>query len=401
MTIKSFLNDAYTHQFNAKVTSIEQENQLYKIQLDHTFFYPEGGGQPCDHGNIEMLEIADVQIDQEDIFHISKDCPKFKVGENVTCKIDFSRRFTLMQQHTGQHILSSCAEKLYEANTIGFHIGADYVTIDLDQKLTQDQIVKIENSANQVIYSNKEVIAHYPTAEELANMPLRKQPKVTENIRVIEIVESDFSPCGGTHVKTTSEVGIIKIKKTEPYKSGIRIEFGCGGFALKFIQERNETINSLMKLFSVKDNEILNFTEQLLESQKNDRANLQALKEQLYKTQVAQILEQFDSEEIKVITLTETDMSMTDLRLKCNILCEAENIIVLAVSSEGEKTHLVLSKSKNVSQEFNMGQLFKSEIAPFGVKGGGNPFVAQGGSSDAVNIDEIMATLEDKIQKMF
>jgi len=273
--------------------------------------------------------------------------------------------------------------------------------VKLDQKLNQDQILLLENMANQVIYNNKLVLAHYPSSDELAAMPLRKQPKVTENIRVIEIVDTDFSPCGGTHVASTSEVGIIKIKKVEPYKSGIRIEFGCGAFALKFIQERNNTINSLMKLFSVKDNEILSFSEQLLEIQKNDRANLHILKEQLYKVQVAQLLEQFESDDIRVITVNESEINMADLRLKCNLICETDNNIVIAVGREQEKTHIVLAKSKNIENEFDMGKLFKTEIAPLGIKGGGNSFVAQGGSSEFVNVDDVINKLEEKIQQLF
>ncbi len=401
MTIKSFLNNAYIYDFEAIVESIISKDSTFSIVLNHTFFYPEGGGQPCDLGNIEGYAISDVQIIDDQIMHIVKEQPLFKVGDSVKCSLDFSRRFTLMQQHTGQHILSACAEKLYEANTIGFHIGDDYITIDLDQKLNQDQILTLENMANQVVYNNKQVLAHYPNSEELAAMPLRKQPKVTENIRVIEIVDTDYSPCGGTHVATTSEVGIIKIKKVEPYKSGIRIEFGCGAFALKFIQERNNTINSLMKLFSVKDNEILSFSEQLLEFQKSDRANLHLLKEQLYKVQVAQLLEQFESDDIRVITVNEPEINMADLRLKCNLICETDNNIVIAVGRENEKTHIVLAKSKNIDSEFDMGKLFKTEIAPLGIKGGGNPFVAQGGSSEFVNIDDVINKLEEKIQLLF
>ncbi|GAB6109569.1 alanyl-tRNA editing protein [Fusibacter bizertensis] len=401
MTLKSFLDDAYTKKFEATVNAIIHDDDTFKIQLDHTYFYPEGGGQPCDFGMINDNVISDVQILDHDIFHISQTKPTFTVGDQVSCEIDFSRRFTLMQQHSGQHILSACAEKLFEANTVGFHIGQDYVTIDLDQKLNSDQLMLLENRANQVIYANKPIIAHYPSSLELSAMPLRKQPKVTENIRVIEIVDTDFSPCGGTHVKTTSEVGIIKIKKTEPYKTGIRIEFGCGAYALKFIQERNDTINTLMKLFSVKDDEIISYSEQLLASQKSDRANLHIIKEQLYKVQVAQLLEQFESDEIRVITLLETDINMTDLRLKCNILCDSDNNIVLAIGTENEKTHIVLAKSKNIDKEFDMGKLFKSIVVPLGIKGGGNPFVAQGGSSELVNTEDLVTLLEEKIQSMF
>ena len=403
MTLKAYQSNAYVKDFTAKIVEITELAEGHAIALDHTFFYPEGGGQPCDFGRIEQMGIINVVIDNDRIYHITTSATShLKVGEKVDCSIDFQRRFAFMQQHTGQHILSSCAEKLFNANTVGFHIGEDYVTIDLDQKLSLEDLDALETLANSIVYANIDVKTHYPSSAELEHMPLRKMPKVTENIRVIEVADFDFSPCGGTHTKTTSEVGIIKIKRFEPYKTGIRIEFGCGYFALESFKKRNETINALMRLFSVADHEILTFSEQLLEHQKNDRHKIEQLKEQLLKNQVAQLHETYEediTDDIKVITLDENDMSMADLRLKCALICEVENYIVIATSVENDKTHLVLSKSKNLGLEFDMGLLFKGYVAPLGIKGGGNPFVAQGGTSETVSIESIHALLEDKIKE--
>lgn len=405
MTIKSYTQDAYKSEFHSKIVDMTVKNGLNAIILDHTYFYPEGGGQPTDQGYIEQFKIVDVQIDQDIVYHLTEASIDHLIqGQTVQCKIDFDRRLALMQQHTGQHILSSCAEKLFDANTVGFHIGEDYVTIDLDKKLNTEDVERLEKRANDLVFENLEVKAHYPTEEALKNMPLRKQPKVTQDIRVIEVDGVDFSPCGGTHLHTTSEVGLIKIKRTENYKSGVRLEFCCGYFALETFKRRNDTVNQLMRLFSVKDDEILTFCEQLLENQKQDRSMLHQLKEQLYRTQVDHMIETYEDEallnDIKVITLIEPDTTMVDLRLKTAMIAEHDNFVIFAAANENEKTHFVLSKSKNLSQEFDMGSMFKNHVVPYGAKGGGNQMVAQGGMIGTADIEAIFAGLENALKSI-
>jgi len=402
MTVKHYNTNAYIKEFQAKVVALVDRTEGNAIVLDATYFYPEGGGQPCDLGMIDGVKIKDVIIEDDIIYHITDaSIHHLTVDQSIDCTIDFDRRFAFMQQHTGQHILSSCAEKLYDANTIGFHMGEDYVTIDLDKKLSNEDVDAIENMANAIIFANKAVMAHYPTSEELSKMPLRKQPKVTENIRVIEVDGIDFSPCGGTHTKTTAEVGLLKIKRIETYKAGIRIEFGCGIYALNSFKKRGETINSLMRLFSIQDSEVVSFCMQLLENQKSDRLMISDLKEQLYRLQVAHLLANYEEDleaDIKVISLLENPMSMNDLRFKTSLICEQDNNIVIAVASENDKTHFVLAKSKNLDNVFDMGALFKAHIAPHGIKGGGNPFVAQGGINQALDAQTLIESIETALQ---
>ncbi len=401
MTIKSFLQDAYTWHFKAKVTGIETINNRTAILLDHTYFYPEGGGQPSDFGTIDGIKIEDVQITNDVIAHYTTEKVNFNIGDSVDARIDENRRFTLMQQHSGQHLLSSCAEKLYNANTVGFHIGDDYITIDLDQKLDASQIIALEKAANELIYKNLEIVAHYPSSEELLQMPLRKQPKVTENIRVIEIIDADFSPCGGTHLKRTGEIGIVKIKRVEPYKTGVRIEFGCGRFALDFMNERNEIVNHLMRLFSVKDNEILSFSELLIQRQKEDKAKLQLYKEKLIKYEVELLMQGYDSEEdsetIKIITLNEIDLPMVDLRFKVGLITSEPDRIVIGASSEEGKSHMVVAKSENIGDSVDIGRLFKEIAGTYGIRGGGNKTVAQGGTTESVDLEALFEAFESQI----
>lgn len=404
MTKKLYLNDPYIKKCEAVIQDVIRYDKGLAIVLDQTIFYPEAGGQPYDTGWIDAVRIDEVRIEDDLIFHITtQDTIELSPGDAVTCSIDFNRRFTLMQQHSGQHILSAIAEKFFAAQTIGFHIGDDYVTIDLDKRISEDEIRLLENEANRVVFSNHAIKAHYPDPHDLRRMPLRKQPKVSENIRVIEVESVDFSPCGGTHTAYTSEVGLIKIKRTEAYKSGIRIYFGCGHYALDLFIKRNDIVNTLSQLFSASDEDLISFCQQLLEHQKEDRKEILNLKKKNIELSVEQLLSNYADaldEDLKVITLNETDESMNNLRTKVAMICEHDNFIVLGTSIENFKRHVVLSKSKNIGPEYDMNSLFKTFISPLGIRGGGSQVMAQGGGEHTCDIDESFENILEHIKSV-
>lgn len=404
--MKKFLEDAYRHEFHANVNGVvPYETDQTAIILDETYFYPEGGGQPSDIGWIEAIEIVDVQIKDDIIYHLvaKKDQETAMALRGlVKCNLDWKHRFTLMQQHSGQHILSSTAEKLFNANTVGFHIGKDYITIDLDQKLKASDVMEMETLANEILNLNVEIIAHYPDPQALAQMPLRKQPKVAENIRVIEVVGYDFSPCGGTHVRLTGEIGMIKVKKIENYKQGIRIEFVCGNYALDTFTVRNDIVNELSTLLSVKDFEIVDFVKQMIENAKQDKKDLSDIKHELMALEVQDLINMFDEVDgIKVIRLEEEETTMNDLRSKVQLICQTPNFIVLARSIEGDKCHIVLSKSKEDSASLSsieMNYFFKTYGPSISLKGGGNAHMAQGGTTSNMDLDAFFEQIENDIQ---
>lgn len=397
-----YLSDAYVNEFSAVIVSVEKSGNDFGIILDETYFYPEGGGQPGDRGTIDGHDIKDTLLEDGRILHITTHSfENVTLGKKVNCIIEGKRRFALMQQHTGQHLLSSCAEKLYDAATIGFHIGEDYVTIDLDKKLSTNEIENLEALANKTIWSNIEVVAHYPTEDELKRLPLRKQPKVTKDIRVIEIKDFDFSPCGGTHTKTTAEIGILKIKKTENYKTGIRIEFVCGLYAFNVFKNQNQIISELMQLYSVQEHEVVDFAKNSLEQVKISKKEILLLEEELLNHSVNALLSNFeDYEGIKVVKLSEDNTGMNNLRKKCSKICSNPNFIVIGTSSDDIKTHIVLSKSQNIPNEIDMNGLFNSYFAPLGCKGGGNAVSSQGGIDGQLDTDSIIEEIESYIEKI-
>ncbi|HKL43494.1 MAG TPA: alanyl-tRNA editing protein, partial [Clostridia bacterium] len=358
----------------------------YGVVLDRTYFYPEGGGQPSDLGLIDDIAVKDVYYYKDEIVHLLEAAVKL---EKVSCKIDWQRRLDFMQQHLGQHILSRAFEMKYDANTIGFHIGDDYVTIDLDQKLNQDALDLVEDFSNQIVYESRPVEILSPTKEELKEMPLRKEPTVSEDIRVIRIKDFDFSPCGGTHLKTTSEVGIIKIKKSNNNNEGIRVEFVCGRWALKDYQWKNQMINDISHLLTIKTSDIKDRVEALNTEVIETKKEMNALKTEILDMKTQAIAKDYEIVDgVHVITQKLEDYGIKELRYIANNIIEKENTRVCLVGLEGNQVHLVLGKNKAL--DYDLKESFSDFIDRLEGNGGGSPFLCQGSGTNHDAIVEII-----------
>lgn len=401
-TIKKYLDSSYTHKFNAIIRDVITCDTCYKIILDETFFYPLGGGQPADKGFIGDYEIFDVQHENEAISHYTKSVVDTQlIGQAIACEVDFSRRHQLMQHHTGQHLLSACAYKKWHANTFGMHLSENYVTVDLDKKLTKEEIQELETTCNQLIFDSLLIKTHTPTPSELNKLPLRKPSKVEEDVRVIEIDTLDFSPCGGTHLNTTSEIGLLKILKFENYKSGIRIEFVCGKSALEHFRHYHETVFQLMHLFSVQSHEVLETVQTQLEALKRERLEKQAIEKEWLQQQVKEILLKSPTiNDIKYIELLEDHTPMNKLREKVQLITSLEPCLVIAGAYDGQKSHLVLGKSNGVFSKLELHQTFKKIAPKFGLRGGGNASMAQGGSDGTLNFNEIFSKIKNEVTEI-
>jgi len=386
MTVKKFLEDSYKKEFVARVQSCTKLKDGYGVVLDRTYFYPEGGGQPSDLGLIDDIAVKDVYYYKDEIVHLLEAAVKL---EKVSCKIDWQRRLDFMQQHLGQHILSRAFEMKYDANTIGFHIGDDYVTIDLDQKLNQDALDLVEDFSNQIVYESRPVEILSPTKEELKEMPLRKEPTVSEDIRVIRIKDFDFSPCGGTHLKTTSEVGIIKIKKSNNNNEGIRVEFVCGRWALKDYQWKNQMINDISHLLTIKTSDIKDRVEALNTEVIETKKEMNALKTEILDMKTQAIAKDYEIVDgVHVITQKLEDYGIKELRYIANNIIEKENTRVCLVGLEGNQVHLVLGKNKAL--DYDLKESFSDFIDRLEGNGGGSPFLCQGSGTNHDAIVEII-----------
>jgi alanyl-tRNA synthetase len=386
---KLYFDDSYITEFQANIIEVVPYKDKYAILLDKSYFYPESGGQPSDIGTINDIKIEYVTEENGNILHITSE--EVTIGA-ADCKIDWMHRFDNMQQHTGQHILSACFYKLYRGETSSFHIGKDSSTIEIDvESFDNEMIEKIEIMANSIVFNNIAVTAGIVDKEALTLLPLRKQPKVESNIRIITIADIDYSPCGGTHVSRTGEIGLIKIKRLEKLKSSYKFEFVCGTRALKDYANKNHIVNKLGSYLSTPEQEVENAFIKFTEDYKDLQKQLSQLRNELVHYEV-QYLQQNASKlnGINVMIKAFENKDFNDIKLISQALVSNPSTIAL-LASKGQSCQLIFARSENI--ETNMNDLLKAILPLLNGKGGGSPKAAQGGGIG--DIEEALRAARD------
>ncbi|WP_339303884.1 alanyl-tRNA editing protein [Paenibacillus sp. FSL R5-0519] len=378
MTQKIYYDSAYTREWHTTITGkVDKEDGVY-VTLAETAFYPHGGGQPCDVGQIGGIAVLDVNIEDGEVWHKLERAPE---QSEVQCELDWARRFDHMQQHTGQHLLSAMTLKVAEAMTLSFHLGTEYDTIDVAAELGADQLTIIEQEVNRQIYRNARINTSWVTAEEAAQLPLVKQPTVTEDIRIVEIEGVEYNACGGTHVSATGEIGIIKLLKTEKVKGGTRIYFKCGTRALNEFTSTQHVLNSIMVKLKTSKDELLERIEKMELEQKQLQTELNAVKT----TNDAYYAEQLlVAREGLVIAQVFEDKSLKDMQsLATKLTTDHEGLVLFASISEAK----VVLAQNGQPPEWACGPFFKGNLGAYQGKGGGSEKMAQAGfasSEDAL-----------------
>ena len=377
MTEKIYLENPYLRQIEARITEKKYMNNKYYIKTNKTIFYPNlAGGQPGDKGTINGVEVLDTYEDGVDIVHVVKDNIH---SDRVQLSIDWNNRFDYMQQHSGQHLLSSVFYKLFNGETIGFYIGKEYVYIDIDiPKITEEEIEKIEEFANKIIFSSFSIKSYIVERKDMDKLPVRKDPIVNSNIRIVEIDGIDFSPCCGTHLRNTGEIGMIKIRKVESYKGNIRVEFVCGNRALKDYTWKSKSIKDISNLLSSKDKDAYNRVEKLYTAKENLEKENRLLREKLNKYIAADLIRKSETiNGINLIFNKSIDMEFKELQSLLPYVNLIENTIVL-FGVEGKDTgQFILSRSQNL--QINMKEIFEEISQDMEIRGGGSPQTIQGG----------------------
>lgn len=249
-TEKLYYADPFLQDFTATVLSCEAGKGGYLVTLDRTAFYPEGGGQPADHGTMNGLAVTDVHEKNGVIFHTVEN--SVEIGENVDCAIDWARRFDHMQQHSGEHILSGILCRDYHCDNVGFHMGADTVTIDYNAELTWQQVLAAEEEANRAIWADTPVEITYPSPEELEQLDYRSKKALTGQVRIVTFPGADCCACCGTHVLRAGQVGIIKVLSCQKFHSGVRMEILCGERAYRYLSGTYDQARAVGQQLSVK-----------------------------------------------------------------------------------------------------------------------------------------------------
>ena len=249
-TRKLFYEDCNLSRFTANVLSCCQEGSLYAVILDATAFYPEGGGQACDIGTLSDSKVLDVQERDGQVVHFCDSA--LEVGAQVEGVVDYARRFDLMQQHTGEHILSGILNRRYGCQNTGFHVGTDVMEVDFDVVVPPEDLPAIELEANQAVWANVALRCWYPTPEELPNVVYRTKRALPWPVRIVQIPGYDSCACCGIHVAMTGQMGLIKIISCVKLRGGVRMEVACGARAYRYVAAVCEQNRQVSQAFSAK-----------------------------------------------------------------------------------------------------------------------------------------------------
>jgi alanyl-tRNA synthetase len=394
MTTKLYWEDSHLTRFTARVTDSWLQDGHRVVVLDQSAFYPTGGGQPCDTGSINSARVIDVEMaDDERILHrLDADVP-LAVGDEVSCEIDWNRRREMMQQHTGQHILSQAFFRLFGAETKGFRITDRSTEIDLTLEAQPDEIeraiARAEELANQVVFDNREIRIHNVTPEEAAALPLRKESFIADCIRVIEIADYDWSPCGGTHAKCAGEVGLIAVRGWERAKKMTRVHFVCGSRLLDDYRVTSRTADAIARKFSVGRDEAEAAVARSLDESKRLTRRVRELAGLTAKAEAQQLVESVGvSNGLRVVVRVFDDRDFEELKLLAHRLVDGDGVVALLAVKESEMARLVFARSADVSADMNA--LMKAACERLSGRGGGKPDFAQGGGTKLSELDSAL-----------
>lgn len=403
MTNRRYYEDAYTHTFSARITAIKpfDDGRKTALILDNTFFYPTGGGQPHDIGQIEDSAVLEVTSPNDDdaVLHIVETVPAdWRPDTMVRCRVDWQRRFDHMQQHTGQHILSQAFIQAAGANTIGFHLSADTVTIDLDRPaLDPESLAAAETLANQIVQENRTVIAKVARPEDIGHIRSRRLPDSMPKggLRLIEIDGFDTTACGGTHVKQTGEIGLIKILRVEKRGEKTRIEFCCGQRALRDYQLKHQIAARLSATLTCGIAELPAAVERLQQSQREALRAAKSAASRALDLEVALYAGKLrDQQTPRIVTEVFNDRSPDEARQLALRLAELDGTIAL-FAAQGERASIVFARSADLDH-VDMNALLKTQLKslPEG-RGGGSAALAQGVAlADAQQLSAALSTAE-------
>ena len=387
MTDRLYYADAYCREFSAAVTRVDRRDGRAIVVRDRTAFYPTSGGQPFDTGTLEggsespAVHVVDV-LDEDDgsVAHVLEEhAAGVTVGQAVHGAIDWPRRFDHMQQHTGQHVLSAAADRLFGARTVSFHLGRDASTIDLSRELSRDEIAAAETEANRVVWENRSVSIRYATAQDAAKLPLRKESQREGTLRLIDIDGFDLSACGGTHVARTGAIGVIATGSVERFKGGQRIEFFCGGRALDRFRSMRDTLAGAVRLLSVLPGDLPGAIERLMAEAREQQRVLTALRQDLASYRAGEMADAAESGAAGRLVLRAVDGDANVLRSLASAIASRPGFVVVLVSSV-RPALVVVARSADSSVSAN--DVVKGLIAEFGGRGGGKPELAQAGGLD-------------------
>ncbi len=393
MAERLYYTDPYLLTFEAQVVKLNATPEGWAVALDRTAFYPTSGGQPHDVGYLNDVAVLEVFEDDEgEIWH--RVAAPLAEGTMVRGNIDGTRRADHRQQHTGQHLLSAAFLRLLDAPTVSFHLGREVSTIDLEiPRLSWEEAFIVEDEVNRIIWEDRTVTIHLLAPEELTRFKLRRPPQVTGTVRIIEVEGYDANPCGGTHVRRTGEIGLLKLVALERYKGGVRVSFVCGGRALRAYRQTLQLMQQVSTALTVGQEEVPAAVQRLQEEAKGLRRELTQLKETLLGYEADALWEATPARDgRKLIRAYWPERSFEEVRWIAGRLRQRPQTCVLLACGPAQEARLICSRSDDWP-DLNAGALLRGLLTALGGKGGGSPQVAQGGVS-MDDADRLRAAIE-------
>lgn len=370
MTQKLYYQDSFLREFSASVLRCETAGDVWKVTLDRTAFYPEGGGQPADHGVLKTAagEIAVTDVHEKDGEVIHTCAAPVETGAAVSGAVDWNRRFDHMQQHSGEHIISGILCRLYHCDNVGFHLGAETVTIDYNAEITWEQALEAERLANEAVWADRETEITYPPPEALAALEYRSKKELTGQVRIVEFPGADRCACCGTHVVRAGQVGLIKVLSCQKFREGVRMEILCGARALRYLGGVYGQTRALGQRLSVKPLETLAAAERLTAELSAAKERIASLEQTAFAALAAEQAGKGD------VLLFQPPMRPDSLRRLADAVGKSCGGLAAVFSGEGEKWGYALVRSDGA----DISPLVKELNQSLRGRGGGRSGFAQG-----------------------
>lgn len=381
MTERLYYTDPYLRRFEAQVVGSDGA----RIYLDRTAFYPAAGGQPHDLGRIGGADVQEVIDEDHRIAHVLAGPVR---GTSVQCEIDWTRRFDHMQQHSGQHLLSAVLVELYGIQTVSFHLGAETSTIDVDApSIDAGRLARAEDRANEIVFENRRVDITFATGS--ADLGLRKASGREGELRIVSIDRLDRSACGGTHVRSTAEIGPVAIRKLDKIRGNLRIEFICGMRAVRRARADYQALSKAARVYS----SALDETPDVVAAQNRNLLDLEKAYRKLSADAAAR-----EGRELYAATAAGADGTRRvvrdgpiddDLRTAAQAFVTGEKAVFIAISSDPPSVLVAASKDSGV----HAGNVVKAAVTANGGRGGGSPTLGQGSVPSAEALANVRAQL--------
>jgi len=380
MTKRLYFEDPYRVEFDARVVDRITHEGNPAVILDQTCFYPEGGGQPADKGTLAGIPVIHVLEQDERIIHVlEKDIP---VG-NLKGIIDWGTRFDHMQQHAGQHILSQCFVRLFDAATRSFHLGEKRSTLEVDmRKISESEAERAEMLANEIVFQDREIKSCFFTDDAIGDVELRRPPKKEGEIRVVEVADFDHTACGGTHPQRTGEIGTIKILKWDRIRDNVRLEFVCGIRALQDYARKHRDLKELSNKLTIDDTDVLKAFEKIASDLKAQKKANRKMLEDLVQNEAAAIVRKAEGD---IILRIFEDRSFEEIRLLTLAAIREGDFVCLFGLRDQERAFVFLACSGNFG--LDMRELVPVVSPLIGGKGGGRPSLVEMSGKKRENLE--------------